>query len=124
MKVPINSIATDIGNISLDALWMRSNAISNNIANADTPGYQEKTVSFENELTSALADNTITAADVSDLQPTLETDSNVYTQNGNGVDIEQQMIDLARNQLQYNYMERAVSANLNLLNVAAKEGRS
>ena len=122
--MPINSIATDIGNKSLDALWMRSNAISNNIANADTPGYQEKTVSFENELTSALADNTITAADVSDLQPTLETDSNVYTQNGNGVDIEQQMIDLARNQLQYNYMERAVSANLNLLNVAAKEGRS
>ena len=33
-----------------DASWKRNEAITNNIANAATPGYKRQDVSFENEL--------------------------------------------------------------------------
>ena len=38
-----------------DASWIRNAAISNNIANVDTPGYKRKDVDFEKYLQSAVA---------------------------------------------------------------------
>ncbi|MGN0242086.1 MAG: flagellar basal body rod protein FlgB, partial [Candidatus Weimeria sp.] len=35
---------------ALDASWLRETAISNNIANADTPGYKRKDVKFQDIL--------------------------------------------------------------------------
>lgn len=119
MSGSVGTIVTDIGSKALDAMWMRANAISNNIANNDTPGYKAKKVDFENQLTSALSDNTITETELSGVTPTQSEVSGSYGEEGNGVDIEQQMIELTRNQLQYNYLERAVSDNLGLLMTAA-----
>ena len=34
-------------NRAADAAWQRNEAISNNIANVDTPGYRRKRVNFE-----------------------------------------------------------------------------
>jgi flagellar basal-body rod protein FlgB len=119
----IDSIVTDIGAKSLDALWMRSNAISDNIANEDTPGYSAKSVSFEDQLSSALSGGSITESELSGINPVESQDQGTYGADGNGVDIEQQMVALTQNQLQYSYMERAVSDNLGLLMTAAKEGR-
>ena len=38
-----------------DAAWQRNEAISNNIANVDTPGYKRQDVAFESVLQQALA---------------------------------------------------------------------
>ena len=123
MSGSINMLTVDIGNKSLDALWKRANAISDNISNSDTPGYQVKTVSFENQLKSALADNSISANELSSINPTVNVSDAVLSSDGNGVDIEQQMVELTRNQLQYSYLERALTDNLALLKSAASEGR-
>ena len=37
-----------------DASWLRNEAISNNISNADTPGYKRQDVAFESVLKTAL----------------------------------------------------------------------
>ena len=39
MTGSISTIPLEVGSQSLDALWQRAQAISDNIANADTPGY-------------------------------------------------------------------------------------
>ena len=123
MSGSINMLTVDIGNKSLDALWKRANVISDNISNSDTPGYQVKTVSFENQLKNALADNSISANELSSINPTVNVSDAVLSSDGNGVDIEQQMVELTRNQLQYSYLERALTDNLGLLRSAASEGR-
>jgi flagellar basal-body rod protein FlgB len=42
-------------NFALNAIQDRQNVIANNIANADTPGYQANVVDFENSLASAIS---------------------------------------------------------------------
>lgn len=123
MPGSIDTITLEIGRKSLDALWQRSNVISDNIANADTPGYAQKNVSFEDQLAGALSDNRLTGSELSGLQPARTVTPGGGTPDGSAVDMEQQITELMRNQLQYNYMERAVSDNLGLLKTAASEGR-
>ena len=123
MSGSISSLTVDIAGKSLNALWQRANAISDNIANVDTPGYRAKRVSFEDQLQGVLSDNTLTGAELSSLEPVTSEDDAVYSTDSNGVDIESEMINLTRNQLQYNYLQRALADNLGLLNTAASEGK-
>ena len=46
----INTNVFDYVNVldkAADAAWLRNEAISNNIANVDTPGYKRKDINFE-----------------------------------------------------------------------------
>lgn len=119
----IDSLTNSIANKSLDALWMRSNAITDNIANVDTPGYKQKTVNFENELSSALSDNRINESELNGITPETVEESGSVDQNGNGVDLESQMIELARNQYQYSYMSKALTNNYALISLATNQGK-
>jgi flagellar basal-body rod protein FlgB len=123
MTNAIGSLASDIGVKALDAMWMRANVISNNIANADTDNYKAKSVNFEDQLSAALSNGSITESELDNINPQIVEDPGTYGANGNGVDIENQMIELTRNQLQYSYLERGVSDNLGLLMTVANEGR-
>ncbi len=123
MTGSISTIPLEVGSQSLDALWQRAQAISDNIANADTPGYQQKSVSFEEQLAGALSDGQLTAQELSGVSPQQTQEAAGGTPDGSAVDMEQQITELMRNQLQYNYMERAVSDNLGLLKTAASEGK-
>ena len=119
----VDNLALEAGSKSLDALWLRANVISNNIANNDTPGYTQQTVSFEDQLSSALSDNRLTDEELASVQPSVEAAPGGGTPDGSAVDIDSQIVELMRSQLQYNYLERAVSGNLGLLETAASEGR-
>ena len=49
----IKSNAFDYINVldkAADASWLRNQAIANNIANVDTPGYKREDITFEKEL--------------------------------------------------------------------------
>lgn len=118
MSYLLDSIPGDIREKSLDALWMRGQTISNNIANIDTPDYKEKTVSFEESLQAALSDNNITKSELANVNPAIVEKGATYFQNG--VDIESQMIELTRVQLQYQYMLKASTSNL--LKIAVNNG--
>ncbi len=109
----IHSSAFDYINIldkAADASWLRNEAIANNIANVDTPYYKRQDVSFETQLQKALGnsqlipmDTKVARAQRSDLKPEPFTDYGGYSYrlDHNNVDIDQENIYLAENQLKY-----------------------
>ena len=93
-----------------DASWLRNETISNNIANVDTPGYKRQDVAFESVLQRALGNNRfqsmdskVSAAKSRNLSVRTYTDyaNYSYRLDGNNVDIENENVMLAENQLKY-----------------------
>lgn len=110
----INSTAFNYINVldkAADASWKRNEAISNNIANNDTPGYKRVDVAFESELRRALGsasskdnmDQRVGNIDLSRLHGEVYTDNAdlSYRLDGNNVDIENENVMLVENQLKY-----------------------
>ncbi len=84
-----------------NASWLRNEVISNNIANVDTPGFKRSDVQFENILNRELALSG-TNARVDGIEAVVVTDnSDALGLDGNNVDIEKEMTELARNTLEY-----------------------
>ena len=119
-----------VSNLSswLSGLALRREAIAQNIANIDTPGYRRKTVNFESELrrstqTRTGSLNTTNPAHIS--TPSLSSRGLLGAQgsqelsssrrDGNNVDIDQEMILLAETQLQYQAATSALSKKLQIL---------
>lgn len=97
---------------SLDYLWEKQRVISDNIANADTPGYKAKEISFEEELNSKLSkfrnSRSPNASDIKDaiLDSKISIDVSEEESNrldGNNVNLDVEQIELSRAQLQYQY---------------------
>jgi flagellar basal-body rod protein FlgB len=90
---------------------LKQKVISQNIANADTPNYKAQDVSFKAVLQNELGQNFTTNrtdarhidfSDSSTANPAIITRPNVqYNNNGNSVDLDQEMSDLAKNQIYY-----------------------
>ena len=102
----------DIMAKSLDAYYLRSETISNNIANVDTPNYKRKDVNFEDLLKKELStartsnignSNMTSTSGINGIRPEIysqETDS-MYRIDGNNVDIDNEMSELVKNQMRY-----------------------
>lgn len=103
----------------LDLFTVRNKAIANNIANIATPGYKTVEVSFQNELSNAIAESNNDVAlskNVEQVEPAIEIDRRGSLSSGaNNVNIDQQMADLAKNQLQFKLAARLMSDTLNLI---------
>lgn len=102
-----------IGNLenSIQYASAKNNVISNNISNADTPNYKAEKVSFksalENEMTELQAKTTNErhlnfGGDESSPYRVVKDTPTTYNHNGNNVDIDKEMSDLAKNQIYYN----------------------
>ncbi len=129
----INSNAYSYINVlekAADAANTRLNVISNNIANATTPNYKRKDVSFENyllqELTSGDTRNLrlkVGDVDLSSINSTVYTDySNLsYRLDGNNVDIDTENVELASTQIKYNGLMSAVDYQFNMLRAAMQK---
>lgn len=93
-----------------DASWLRNEVISNNLANIDTPGYKRQDVDFESVLKEALGtdryesmDHKVAGLRHKNLSARIYTDhSNFsYRIDGNNVDVDNENVMLAENQLRY-----------------------
>lgn len=93
-----------------DASWLRNEAITNNIANQDTPNYTRQDVEFEDILQRELknsrymtVDRKVQNADLSRLTSRTYTDytGTTYRIDGNNVDPDTEEVELASNQLKY-----------------------
>lgn len=128
----INSSAFDYINVmgkAADASWIRNEAISNNIANADTPGYKRQDINFEDELKRALKNSRYESMDskvrhlrVKELEPRTFTDydSFSYRLDGNNVDIDTENVMLAKNQVKYEGIMNSVTAEFQNLKAVMK----
>jgi flagellar basal-body rod protein FlgB len=128
----INTNAFDYINVldkAADASWLRNEAISNNIANVDTPNYKRQDVAFESELKKALGYNRYQSTDskvsnvkTSQLQPQVYTDYSEYSYrlDGNNVDIENENVMLAENQLKYQGLLTSINQEFQNLQAVMK----
>jgi len=111
---PLSKMATvPLLKKSLSAYSERNNAIAENIANVETKGYRPYKVEFENQVRRAMQRSApvgvksdprhmTIGGDVLGIQP------RISTQNEN-VNIEQEMADLAKNQIRFEFAVRKLS---------------
>lgn len=115
----------------LNATSLRNDVISNNIANAETPGFKSSSVEFESLLSDAIEQNglkgtrtnarhiAIGRGDVDEVNARIiENDDTSMRADGNNVDIEAEMTDLAENSIYYNALVRKISGQLGQLRSA------
>ena len=112
---------------SLGYLWTKQSAIADNITNAETPGYKEKVVTFEDGLRGKLLLASRKAAPVKSMRQVLEgtpfavTEQTVQTRmDDNGVNVTAQMSEAIRNAYQMRYVMSSLNTDLAILNSAIR----
>jgi flagellar basal-body rod protein FlgB len=120
---------------ALDATWLRNEAISQNIANVDTPGYKRKSVAFEEYLSEAESGLKgirtdkrhipIGERDVDSIELKVSEDNQSLSMrlDGNSVDIDSEMASMAKNTIQYNTLIQGLDAEFKKIKSAIYEGR-
>ncbi|MEA4832002.1 MAG: flagellar basal body rod protein FlgB [Oscillospiraceae bacterium] len=113
---------------SLDLVWYKQQATQNNIANHDTPGYKRKSVEFEDLLKSVLDSKTGSeeelVSEIYKIMPGISEDKSTSAkEDGNNVDLEQENIELAKEQLQYEYLANSLTSQINRLKYVINEGK-
>lgn len=112
-----------------DASWIRNEAISNNIANVDTPGYKRQDVNFEEQLRKAMKNSRYTSidervanVDLERLNPITYRDHSTlsYRLDGNNVDIDTENVELASNQIRYQGLTDSISKHFEGLQLVMK----
>ena len=93
---------------------LRQTVLTNNLANADTPGYQREDVNFQSTLASALQ----SGQSPSSVNFTPQVQSGTVSADGNGVSGEQDSADLAENGLLYENLTAIAAQREEILKTA------
>lgn len=112
-------------------LWTKQAAILDNIANAETPNYKAKNVTFEEELkeklekaTSRSSSGRGTKGAVRDAleaaEVTVSTPAESTRMDDNGVNTTEQSVEMIRNAYQLQYVMNAISSDLSVLRTAVR----
>lgn len=125
----------DLYKRALDWAWERNKIISNNIANADTPGYKAKDLNFEAFLQRSLNQEESLELLTTNERHIKESNSNPDNSievldssfqmrlDQNTVDIEQEMGKLLQNSLYFDGVSLQLSREINKWKTVIKEGR-
>ncbi len=124
-----DTFSTQAAQASLDALWLKTRVISNNMANADTPGYKSQRVSFQdvlNKTTKELSDSRKASAAQGEGQsskPTFRTTVNTdkassVRLDGNNVSLEREQTELWKSYAQYSNLLDRFASHYNNINAA------
>ncbi len=97
---------------------LRQQVLTQNLANADTPGYQRQEVDFHTALQQA-SDGLIAPQNV---QFQVVTQPGAVQANGNGVDLDKENAALSANALEYETLAKIYSARFDMLRAAAGNG--
>jgi flagellar basal-body rod protein FlgB len=122
---------------ALDGLSLRQKAIANNIANADTPNYKSQQVSFEEQLLQAINGERSPGLAMQLTDPghietgessghpliTVNQTNSILRNDGNNVDIDLEMTNLAETALRYQALAQLTGMKISLLKTIIKEAR-
>ena len=113
---------------ALDAASLRHSVISNNLANASTPGFKRGEVQFESQLARALSSRRDPCAPASApldaLRPQVVTVNSTSSRaDGNNVNLEAEGVSLAVNQLRYQFLAQSVAGQFSGLKNVINGGR-
>ncbi|ADH99246.1 flagellar basal body rod protein FlgB [Salisediminibacterium selenitireducens] len=131
----INNPLNQLLETSLNASARRQDTISDNVANVDTPNYKAKKTVFNHQLQRAMDDQRLRANRLddrhiefggpprSDAPHIIERTNTQYNHNGNNVDIDKEMADMAENQIYYNALIDRMNGRFNSVRTAMGRGR-
>lgn len=111
---------------ALDCLWVKQEALSNNLANVDTPGYKRKQVSFEDiykeRLTAAgrtKSDRNIKEA-IEGMNYTVSSRDDSARVDENNVNADVENTEMTRTWLHYYYLLQSVTSDIKMYQTAIK----
>ena len=112
----------------LDGTAVRQRALTNNIANAETPGYRRHDVDFATQLREIISrpghDPRAIIRAVDAVAVEMNEDATAPRKlDGNSVNIEREMVELAQNSLQYETSAQMLMMKIRGLKYAIHEGR-
>lgn len=113
-------VQNDLLGTAMQASVVRNDVISNNIANAETPGFKKSDVSFDAAFQQALDNYKKTGqVDLSSLKPVVQkVDTGFsYRIDENNVDIESEMVNLYQNSVKYDVLASGVMNNYKNINL-------
>lgn len=130
MTTPLGDSRINLLQQALSGLARRQQAIAGNIANVDTPGYQRQDVNFEAGLRASLGQGgmQLAATDPHHLSGVSSGDSLLQSalgtsqgsdhtgrNDGNNVDVDYEMTQMAETQLKYEMLTEATSNRFSML---------
>ena len=104
----------NILHFAVDGLTQQQQAIANNLANAETPGYTAQDVHFQSSLAQAMQSNTGATASVN-----VAPDPALPATDGNNVDTGHQLVAAEQNTLHYQATVELLNAQFRLVQGAA-----
>ena len=112
---------------SMEFLWAKQAAILDNVANAETPGYRAKVVTFEETLRSQLERAQRTDTPVKETRSALERAQyqvrrhpGINRMDDNGVNVTEQSVEMIRNAYQLQYVMNSINSELSILRMAVR----
>ncbi|MBD3246343.1 MAG: flagellar basal body rod protein FlgB [Candidatus Omnitrophica bacterium] len=122
---------------SLEGLSRRHDALTNNIANVDTPHYNRKDVNFRDTLKQVIKEDTsrvnLHTTDPGHIGLSVQrngpsfsieaVNDTAYRNDRNNVDIEKEIVEINKNSLLYNAATDMLNNEFFLLRYAIEEGR-
>jgi len=107
---------------AMEATSLRHDAILNNIANVDVPGFQRGIVEFESYLERELSRNGDQPGNINfnNIRPSIHTSNEhlAHRLDGNNVDIEMEMVGLYQNSTRYDVLANSLMNNYRRINAA------
>jgi flagellar basal-body rod protein FlgB len=95
---------------------LRQQVLANNLANAETPGFQRSDVDFHSTLAQAMKTGNAAAIESTSFSP--QTDFQTLRADGNGVDIDVESANMAKNGLEYDALISVSKARISILRSA------
>jgi flagellar basal-body rod protein FlgB len=95
---------------------MRQEVLANNLANAETPGFQRSDVDFHTTLAQAM--KTGDATSIESTSFSAQQDPQTLRADGNGVDIDVESANMAKNGLEYEALVSVAKARIGILKSA------
>lgn len=125
MAISLTGPVAELLVASLNAATLRHDAIANNIANVNTPGYRMVSVDFETQLNEVLGtgrymDDGFLSKSLDDIKPSINRLDREISVN----DLDSQMVELTKNTLHYHTLLKGLQDYGSINKAAIKEGKN
>lgn len=112
--IPLVDSTQQLLEAAMRGSWQRQTALTNNVSNADTPGYQPQEVNFESALQGAISGGeSPTQVQFQTLTKPVEAGPN-----GAAVSVDQESAKLAENGLDYQALTEVIGARNSIVRAA------
>ncbi|MBC7254021.1 MAG: flagellar basal body rod protein FlgB [Actinobacteria bacterium] len=107
---------------AMDAYSLRHRVAADNIANANTPGFKRSYVPFESQLRELLDEGD--EEGIAGLEPQVRVDDMTQArEDGNNVDMEQEMAEMVKNSLRYSAAGSILRTRVSMYRYVISEGK-